>query len=103
MDANSDEMSKKKHIDPDVAEYEAAEITPEAVREALIKLKSLEDHNAKHRRRHTLGSEVVLTGIACPKCGAELQESNPGRIHPSLPPQKAVKCTKCEYLGTCIA
>lgn len=66
-------------------------------------LKQLDDYNNERRRLYKTGESVVLTGIACPKCGDELCESSPGWIHPSFPPKKAVMCVKCGYKGTCIA
>lgn len=86
-----------------MAEYEAAEITPESLKAAFRKLKSLDDYNNERIRLYKIGESVVLTGIACPKCGDELCESSPGWIHPSFPPKKAVICVKCGYKGTCIA
>ena len=41
-------------------------------------------------------------GIACPKCGAELMDTD-GMILTSYPAQRNVKCSKCEYVGYRIA
>jgi hypothetical protein len=40
-----------------------------------------------------------LNGIACPKCGAELYDSEPMITMTSNPPQKSVHCSECKYKG----
>lgn len=44
-----------------------------------------------------------LNGIACPACGAELYDSNPMITLTSMPLQKNVHCSKCDYIGYRIA
>ena len=62
-------------------------------------MKSLEEWNkdraAKIEARDTYPKN---NGIACPKCGAELQDTDAG-ILLSYPAQKRVKCSKCDYVG----
>lgn len=69
------------------------------------KLKSLEDYNAQQREYHFNVSidKSVLNGIACPKCGEEMMDSNPMVVLTSYPPQKNVNCSKCDYVGYRIA
>ena len=38
-------------------------------------------------------------GIACPTCGSELVDSDPGRILTSLPPRVRVRC-QCGFVGS---
>jgi transcription initiation factor IIE alpha subunit len=45
--------------------------------------------------------ELMLTGIACPECGEELQYSDHGTML-SSPPKKRVNCTECDYKGIII-
>ena len=42
-----------------------------------------------------------LNGIACPKCGSELFDSNPNITLTSFPAQKNTHCSseKCDYTG----
>ena len=44
-----------------------------------------------------------LNGISCPKCGQEMYDSNPMVILTSMPEQKNVHCSKCDYTGYRIA
>ena len=66
-------------------------------------LKSLEAFNEEARRRHRLATEPHGNGIACPKCGAELRDSNPMMMLTSDPPQMNVHCPACDYYGTRVA
>jgi DNA-directed RNA polymerase subunit RPC12/RpoP len=43
------------------------------------------------------------TGIACPHCGDELQDTNPSVVTTSLPPQKAVHCNTCKFKSFIVA
>ena len=38
-------------------------------------------------------------GLACPLCGEELIDTNPGIILISNPPQKEIHCSNCAYKG----
>ena len=69
------------------------------------KLKSLEDYNTQQREYHfnISSDKPVLNGIACPKCGEEMMDSNPMVVLTSYPPQKNVNCSKCDYVGYRIA
>lgn len=60
-------------------------------------LRSLEDHNAA-RVMFTFGP--AKNGIACPKCGAELIDTNPSVVLTSNPPRYLVHCEACDYSGT---
>lgn len=68
----------------------------------MAKLKSLDEHNSNARKIHWKindNSSRPTNGIACPKCGEELLDSNPMMTLTSNPPQKNVKCSKCDYVG----
>jgi len=58
------------------------------------KLKSLEEHNNISSTFHwnMTGQIPVPNGIACPKCGEELVDSQPNVTLTSMPPQKNVHC-----------
>lgn len=60
---------------------------------------SLEEHNNKNRNLHIDSNESIPNGIACPKCGEELVDSNPNQTLLSYPPQKNIECIKCKYTG----
>ena len=67
-----------------------------------IKLKTLEENNAfAFSRTHVNFSAPQLNGVACPKCGSELLDSQPNAILTWSPPQKKTKCSseKCDYIG----
>lgn len=65
------------------------------------KLISLEDHNRLYTRKgdYFQRGVPVENGIACPKCGEELFDSDPMNILFSCPPQKSTMCKKCGYTG----
>jgi len=69
-------------------------------------LKSLNDHDAERWNAHQELQRLSRrhpNGIACPKCGAELNDSNPSRTLLSNPPQKDVDCGACGYRGCRLA
>ena len=65
------------------------------------KLLTLEEHNAArraaHKHRVRIMNRPVFNGIACPKCGEEMMDSNPSITLASNPPQKNILCPKCNY------
>jgi len=65
------------------------------------KLKNLDAHNAEASSAQwaMLDDSKKLNGIACPKCGEELYDSNPMCTLTSMPAQKNVHCSKCDYVG----
>jgi hypothetical protein len=66
------------------------------------KLKTLEENNALAFSSTRVNFTVpILNGIACPKCGSELLDSQPNVILTSNPAQKNTKCSseKCDYIG----
>jgi hypothetical protein len=70
------------------------------------KLKSLEEHNASRFKAYERMDSRGLpkpNGIACPKCGTELIDSDPNTTLASNPPQKNTKCPSCDYIGYRIA
>ena len=69
------------------------------------KLKNLAEHNANASSAQwaMMDNSPVLNGIACPKCGAEMYDTNPMITLTSMPAQKNVHCGKCDYVGYRIA
>lgn len=65
-------------------------------------LKDLDEFNVQRRRMYT-NNPPQPNGIACPKCGKELIDSNPKVTLTSNPPQKNVDCPWCGYRGHRIA
>lgn len=61
-------------------------------------LKSLQDHNYEIYRRRTLRGKSKMNGIACPRCGEELMDTNT-TILMSDPPKRDTNCSKCDYRG----
>jgi DNA-directed RNA polymerase subunit RPC12/RpoP len=47
------------------------------------------EHNKPYPRKN---------GLACPKCGSELMDTD-GYVYASSPPQRGVNCSKCDYRG----
>lgn len=67
------------------------------------KLKTLEEHNKERIAVHKQRNSIHFNGIACPKCGEELIDSNPGETLLSSPPKKNINCPNCGYRGTRLA
>lgn len=44
-----------------------------------------------------------LNGISCPRCGAELFDTEPAYTLMSNPPKKNIHCSECEFKGYRIA
>jgi hypothetical protein len=72
-----------------------------------MKLKSLDTHNAEARERHRIlsSNDPRPNGLACPKCGNELLDTQPNVILTSYPAQKNVGCSskECDYRGYRVA
>jgi len=68
------------------------------------KLKTLDEHNSKawSTQVNMFSNEPKPNGIACPKCGGELMDTNPMFTLTSYPTQKNVHCD-CGYKGYRIA
>jgi DNA-directed RNA polymerase subunit RPC12/RpoP len=66
-------------------------------------LLSLDEHNSNawstQVNMNMYSSEPKRNGIACPKCGNELMDSNPMMTLTSHPAKKNVHCSKCGYTG----
>lgn len=64
-------------------------------------MKSLKDHNEERRSTYLQGNSQkgCPNDIACPKCLAELWDTNPHVTTLSIPPQKDVYCPECGYTG----
>lgn len=71
----------------------------------MKRLQSLASHNAQKSALHAClnSSEPCPNGIACPKCGAELLDSDPVATLTSIPPKKNVNCPECDYRGYRVA
>lgn len=63
-------------------------------------MKSLDEHNREARKRRMDMNKPYKNGIACPSCGEELYDSEPGMTLLSDPPQHKVRCEGCGYTGT---
>lgn len=63
-------------------------------------LKSLEEFNQERRASYTGFNNPRPNGIACPKCGAEMNDSKSSVTLTSNPPQVYVACPKCGHSGT---
>jgi DNA-directed RNA polymerase subunit RPC12/RpoP len=61
---------------------------------------TLEEHNRIRSATIADAQAPRLNGIACPKCGSELIDSNPGLTLTSSPPRFMVACQQCGYQGT---
>jgi len=64
-------------------------------------LTSLDEHNSNawSTQVNMYSNEPRPNGIACPKCGNELMDTNPMMTLTSHPAKKDVHCPKCEYKG----
>ena len=62
-------------------------------------LKTLEEHNAARMAFYARSVEPHGNGIACPKCGAQLWDSDPKMMLPTQPPKKNIHCPACDYRG----
>ena len=68
----------------------------------MKKLKTLDQYNGERLKVFSAINALNSphpNGIACPKCGSELWDSNPMQTLTSNPPQKNVHCSNCEYTG----
>jgi hypothetical protein len=63
-------------------------------------LQSLDDYNKDRLDAFKLTEKPHPNGIACPKCGKELLDSNPSFCLTSWPPQYSTHCPACGYTGT---
>jgi len=64
----------------------------------MKKLKTLEENNAQAWNVPDY-TKPRLNGVACPKCGKELYDSNPMITLTSYPAQKTTHC-ECGYTGS---
>jgi DNA-directed RNA polymerase subunit RPC12/RpoP len=65
-------------------------------------MKTLEEHTRERQKVYDKLDEwnvPHVNGIACPKCGKELWDTNPNMILTSSPPQKDIHCLACGYSG----
>ena len=65
-------------------------------------LESLAEHNARIQSQLQWDSIVQSrpNGIACPKCGKELLDTNPTQVLLTSPVQYRIHCSACDYTGT---
>ena len=68
-------------------------------------LVTLIEHNEYRRQLYyaEFDSEPRRNAIECPVCGNELYDPTPNTIMATLPPQKHIACSVCEYKGFRIA
>jgi len=59
-------------------------------------LKSIEEHERERRAANFSISEWSPSGVACPKCGIEMQRDNMNALA-SDPPQAPVRCDACGH------
>lgn len=64
-----------------------------------MSLKTLQEHDAEVSEAYAKLREQHTNGIACPECGKELLDSNPGIVLTSYPPQKNIHCPACGWRG----
>lgn len=69
---------------------------------ALLNLNEYNESKSKWHAKFN-STEPIPNGIACPKCNAEMMDSDPQTILTSNPPQKRIHCSKCDYSGLRIA
>ncbi len=61
-------------------------------------LQPLDEFNAA-RHRQIARAPLSFNGIACPKCGMELHDSEPGVILTTYPAQVRITCSACGFNG----
>ena len=61
-------------------------------------LKTLEEFNHEMLKEYYPAEDKNKNGIACPKCGEELYDTD-GVVLLLYPPQKKIHCAKCDYEG----
>jgi hypothetical protein len=70
-------------------------------------MESLHDYNRRKRAEYEAtswdSSVPTPNGLACPQCGVELMDTDPGVTLMSNPPQKAVHCEACGHQGYRVA
>ena len=66
-------------------------------------LKPLDQHEKEKWAEIHARSPKNGTGIACPQCGDELVESDPGKLLLSDPPRKSIHCRVCKFNGSITA
>jgi hypothetical protein len=64
-------------------------------------MKSLDEYNEEKRKGYSIREASVPkpNGIACPECGKEMLDSEPGITLMSYPPKTRVHCPSCPYKG----
>ena len=105
----------RKRAEKDAAKAEKAGSKPAAPADAppgdakpvSSKLKLLSDANDKRiaHWRDPKSRRPKPNGIACPKCGEELSDKDPGLVVPGNPPRVEIRCGKggCEFHGRRVA
>lgn len=65
----------------------------------MNELKSVDQHEKEFFKSYKIPKEWENCGLGCPKCKCEL-EMNMFHVLLSNPPQRRVRCTKCDYIGS---
>ena len=91
----------KKHL----CYFDGSKAKEEIIIEMKKKLKSLDEHNSNSWSNYSsmFENSPKPNGIACPKCGEELMDSQPMVTLTFNPPKKDIHCPSCGYVGYRIA
>lgn len=63
-------------------------------------MQTLDQHNQQALGMFQLNIQPHPNGIACPRCGKELLDTNPNFALLTSPVQYRVHCSACDYVGT---
>jgi transposase len=64
-------------------------------------LKDFDEYN-RQRKEQVMVKPPRNTGVACPKCGGELQFTD-DILRTSIPPQRQVRCDACQHVTFIVA
>lgn len=85
--------------------YRKRTITTELKYDSIDEQRALREFANWHLNLYKTCSETLKpnepqpNGIACPQCNKELFDSKPMELLTSMPPQKNVHCSGCNYIG----
>lgn len=63
----------------------------------MTDLRNLDEHNKSALDTNRLMTAGHPNGIACPKCGAEMWDTNPSVMLTSWPPRYSIHCPECGH------
>ena len=62
-------------------------------------MKTIKEHNEEaHKYTIRQHQQTMPAGVACDKCGTEMNYTNFNVVLASYPPKKTVVCPNCNYL-----